>query len=357
MELELAASTLEVTESGLVLRWSDGSRSRFHALWLRDNCSTGGPKGSDLRTFSVVDLNPELFVLDAELNEDGDLVTEFSDGHESVFTFDWLREHSHEVHDTRGRPREIEHLRAGGSPRLFDLPRRGSEQHHSMINSLVTFGAVLVAGVPSDGVGVSILIDLFGGQVVAQPDLEDGVVDLRTDEATCGLPSAVVMLAATSGASSGNIKSGESFLVDGFGVAADLRDRDPDAFDALAHTEVPFIRVDDGGRPTRSSLDAVFAPVIALDRHQEIVGIRFDEAAMGPLDVAPSDVGEFYRALISFASMLRDPGRAVHVDVPPGHALVVDNRRMLRGGVAQRDRDVVAMVSPDEFRAIRRALS
>ena len=84
MELETAASTVEVTDSGLVIRWSDGSRSRFHSLWLRDNCPSGGDKRKAFRTFSIIDLNPELFVIDAERNDDGDLAVDVGGRHLST---------------------------------------------------------------------------------------------------------------------------------------------------------------------------------------------------------------------------------------------------------------------------------
>ena len=110
MELELAASTVEVTDTGITVAWSDGRKSRFHALWLRDNCSMNGDRHTGSRVFSVIDMNPELFVLDAERNEDGDLLIEFSDGHESIVRFDWLEAHSYETHDRVGAVRQIEHV-------------------------------------------------------------------------------------------------------------------------------------------------------------------------------------------------------------------------------------------------------
>jgi len=361
MELEVAASTVEVTDTGVTIRWSDGNRSRFHALWLRDNCSTGGERGTNHRVFSVVDLNPELFVLDAERDHEGDLLVEFSDGHESVFTFDWLRAHSHEVHDTRDGVGPLDHLRAGASLPQFDLPRPSSPQHRDTIAGLLDAGAIVVAGVPVDATGAAagadMVAELFGGEAVERVLGDVGIVDARTDEVSAGEPAAVVVLAPQGDAASVATWRGQLFLVDGFAVAAELRDRDPDAFDALTTTEVPFVRPRDSDAAPRADLDVIHRTIIALDRRHEIVGVRFDESAMAPLDVDPSDVGNYYRALITFVSMLRDPGRAIQVDISAGYALVIDNHRMLRGGVAERNRDVVAMVAAEDFRTLRASLS
>lgn len=342
MELELAASTVEVTTTGLVIRWSDGSRSRFHALWLRDNCSSGGGKGSAQRTFSVVDLNPELFVLDAERDEDGDLFVEFSDGHESTFSFDWLRQHSHEPHDRRLRSGRVDHFRSGAALPRFDLPRRGSEHHVQLLDALERHGVVLVDGVPSGDPGSSIVLALVGGAPDTSVDLleqrESSALELRTAECTRHVPAGLLMFQG------GEVGAPfELIVVDGFGVALELQDFEPDAFDLLTHTMVPFIErdalVDSISRVTH-------AEIIQLDQHRQIAGIRFDETALGPFDIDPSEVGDYYRALIGFVDRLRDPSRGLRVALGPDQVLLVDNHRVLHSGVGAAN---VLTVGRDEF--------
>ena len=161
MEFDTAASTVEVTNDGVQLRWSDGARSRFHALWLRDNCSTGGDKRSAIRTYSVVDLDPDLVVVDAAPNDDGDLEIEFSDGHVSVFDFEWLRRHSYEAHD-RARLRIAESFRAGDSLPTFAFPTRGSADHLELLEAVNTYGAALVEQIPGGVSDTEALAALVG---------------------------------------------------------------------------------------------------------------------------------------------------------------------------------------------------
>lgn len=346
MELETTASTIEVSEDGVIIRWSDGARSRFHALWLRDNCSSGGDKVTAFRTFSVVDLNPDLWVLEAFRNDDGDLHIEFSDGHESVFEFEWLRAHSHEPHDRRGRARHISHFRAGHEFERFSLPASGSAQHCDLLESVSRWGAAIVTGVDGEPAGTESVAELIGRvretdfgrlfDIVTEPDVwtlsqSDLALDPHTDDPYRYAPSGTSILHCVEASMNG----GDSVLVDGFGIAADLFEEDPDVFDLLTETSVPFIRhrtefVDQG----EDVHLLAHGPIISVDRDYEISGIRFHERSMAPLDLDPGVTGDFYRALITFATEVNNPVRAVQFHLEPGEAIVYDNQRVLHGRTA-----------------------
>ncbi len=343
MELETTASTIEVSENGIVIRWSDGARSRFHSLWLRDNCPSGRDKVAGFRTFSLVDLNPDIWVMDAFRNDDGDLELEFSDGHESIFSFEWLQAHSHEPHDRRGRARTISHFRAGHEFERFAFPIAGSSQHCDLLESISRWGAAIVTGVDGDLSGTEAVAALVGRirdtdvgrliDVVTEPDVwtlgsSDLAPDPHTDDPYRYMPSGTSILHCVQAPMS----SGDSILVDGFGIAADLFEDDPDVFDLLAETSVPFVRhrtesVDQG----EDVHLLAHGPIISVDRDHEISGIRFDERSMAPLDLDPAVVGDFYRALITFTTEVNNPGRAVQFHLEPGEAIIYDNQRVLHG--------------------------
>ncbi len=349
MELETAASTIEVSGTGVVIRWSDGARSRFHALWLRDNCPSAGDRSKAFRTFSVVELNPDLFVLDAFQNDDGDLAVEFSDGHDSFFDLEWLRAHSHEPHDRRGKPQNISHFRAGHEFEHYELPEAGSDEHCDLLDSVARWGAAIVEGVPGDEEGTEAVAALIGRvretdfgrlfDIVVEPEVwtlsQSGLgLDPHTDDPYRYTPSGTSILHCVSRSMSG----GESVLVDGFGIAADLYEEEPDIFDLLTDVSVPFVRhrtdVVDQGEDVHL---LAHGPIISLDRDHEVSGIRFHERSMAPLDVDPAIVGDFYRALIRFATEVNSPGRAVQFGLEPGQAIVYDNQRVLHGRTAFRE--------------------
>lgn len=346
MELETAASSVVVTDSGIVISWSDGSRSRFHSLWLRDNCPSDGDKEKAFRTFSVVDLDPDLYVVDAERDDNGDLAVEFSSGHESAFDFDWLRAHSHEAHDRRGKPRVVSHFRAGHEFERFELPTAGSAEHCDLLEAVAEWGVAIVTDVPGDESGTEALAGLLGRvretdfgrlfDIVTEPEVwtlsQSGLaLDPHTDDPYRYTPSGASILHCVEASSIG----GDSMLVDGFGIAADLQDDEPAMFDLLSETSVPFVRhrtesVDQG----EDVHLLAHSPVISVDRDYEISGIRFHERSLSPLDVAPDVMGDYYRALIRFAKDVNDPSRTVMFRLQPGEAIVYDNQRVLHGRTA-----------------------
>lgn len=342
MEFETAASIVEVIGDGVQLRWSDGARSRFHPLWLRDNCPSGGEKRTALRTFSVVDLDPDLEVVDASPNEDGDLEIEFSDGHISVFDFDWLRTHSTEAPDRR-RLEQRSVFRAGEALPTFAMPGPGTAGHLQVLDAVDEWGVAVVQEVPLNMAGSEALASLIGRvretdfgrlfDIVVEPDVwelsQSGLaLDPHTDDPYRYTPSGCSFLHCIEGANNG----GDSLLVDGFAIAEDLRDEDPDAFDLLSEISVPFVRhrtetVDQG----EDVHLLAYAPIISLDRDHQVCGIRFHERSMAPLDIEPSLMGRYYEAFITFTKMVNDPSRAVQLRLQPGQAIVYDNQRVLHG--------------------------
>ena len=346
MEFETSATTVEATSDEVMLRWSDGSRSRFNVLWLRDNCPTGGDKRKAFRTFSIADLDPDLVVVDAWTNDDGDLEIEFGDGHRSVFDHDWLRDNSPEPHHRLRKPRTQTHLRIGDAIPQFELPIRGTIEHCDLLDAVSEWGVALVTDIPSTEIGTERVAGLVGrvretdsgrlSEIIAEPDAwefsQTGLaLDPRTDDPYRYTPGGCSILHCLESSSVG----GESIFVDGFAVAEDLREDDPDAFDLLSETPVPFVRhrsdpVDEG-----EDVHLVAeAPIISLDRDHEVVGIRFDERSMAPLDIEPRLMNDYYRALISFTRMVNDPSRAVILGLTPGQAIIYDNQRVLHGQTA-----------------------
>ncbi len=329
MELDTAASTIEVTDTGVLIRWSDGARSRFHSLWLRDNCPSS--------IASLTELNPDVFVMFAERNDDGDLAVEFSDGHESAFSFEWLQAHSHEPHElivaTTSEP-----FRAGHRFDEFTLPEQRSTEHARMLDSIDRWGAAILTDVPSMGIDeVAALIgplrastsdtiaDLYA-DIDFDGDGLDGAGlanDPRTFAPWRSEPDGIVIVMCEAAAETG----GEFVLVDGIAIANELQDDDPDTFDLLSQTSINFACANDPHHVSRASL-------ISVDRNYRVSAVRFDETSLAPLDIEPRQIDDYYRGLIIFSTHVNDPGRAVQVRLEPGQALVIDNHRVLTGNAA-----------------------
>ena len=100
---------------GITLEWDDGLRSRFHVLWLRDNCACPRcrhPQALE-RTYMFVEHDVPA-IIGAELGNDGVVEVQFqagADRHAARYTTAWLRLHDHTEAQARLRQ---------SRPRLWD---------------------------------------------------------------------------------------------------------------------------------------------------------------------------------------------------------------------------------------------
>lgn len=120
-------------------------------------------------------------------------------------------------------------------------------------------------------------------------------------------------------------EGGETLLVDGFRVAADLRTNNPEAFAMLASTQVRF-----AWRDPHTILEAL-APVVSLCADGDVIGLRVnDRALLGPL----SDPGleeRWHAAYRIFLELIAKSQASTRLSLMPGDILILDNRRYLHG--------------------------
>ena len=97
MQTAHAIARVEHDGRGVTLTWSDGRRSHFPALWLRDNCACPTcrhPQALE-RTYMFIDHGRPQIVA-AKVGAEGALEVDFRAGdstHASVYTKGWLRTH------------------------------------------------------------------------------------------------------------------------------------------------------------------------------------------------------------------------------------------------------------------------
>src|SRR5262245_3719273 len=81
----------------LTIRWADGRRSRFAAVWLLDNRPDGRHGELGQRRFDVAELPEDPLIGSATLTESGDVTLVFAPV-DTAHTFGaaWLRQHAHD---------------------------------------------------------------------------------------------------------------------------------------------------------------------------------------------------------------------------------------------------------------------
>jgi len=217
-----------VIDGVLRVTWANETSDDFDPLWLRDNCPTGGDKRKAFRTFSIVDLPPDLQVQGAQLGGYNTVEVTFTNDHASTFEGSWL--FTHRPSARTAEPRTISFFDGHTSLPTFNLPEPGSSEHCDLLNAVAEWGLALVNGVPTDEMGTEALAALIGHvretdfgrlfDIVVEPETwefsQTGLaLDPHTDDPYRYTPSGTSILHCVVASTDG----GDSLLVDGFAVA------------------------------------------------------------------------------------------------------------------------------------------
>lgn len=320
-------------------------------LWLRDACTCAECRhaGSGQRLHSVLALDPATTSTRVEIDGDDVNVTFAPDGHVGRYSLAWLHTNAPgraAVFDDRSeRSRRLWTAAdlVDGPPHVSwpDLQLDGLVRARA-VRELMDLGLLLVRDVPT--VAGSVLDvarsfgfvrttnygDLFDVRVEPQPinlAYTGRAIAAHTDnpyrEPVPGIQLLHCLMSSAHG--------GENVLLDGFSVAAVLREQDPAAFSTLTTTRLTF-RYDDAHTALRAG-----GPAIELNVAGEVRGIRWNDRSIEPPQVPVERVDEVYRALRAFAAVLARPELQLHITLGPGDCIVFDNTRILHARTAFTD--------------------
>ena len=118
---------------------------------------------------------------------------------------------------------------------------------------------------------------------------------------------------------------GGSIFCDGFAVAADMQDQEPELADRLATTLVPH-RFHDNETDIRARKS-----VITRSFEGRTIEICFNAHLADILDLEADELIPFYEAYRSFMLMTRSKAYTVSLRLMAGEMVVFDNRRVLHG--------------------------
>ncbi len=268
------------------------------------------------------------------------------DGHQAVFTRNWLAGHSAAEVDRRGEDaKRMWSARdfPGGPPvtRWQDYASVDAVRLHCL-RDLLSRGFMLLSGVPAEPGAVADVVASFGYiRETNYGRLFDVRVEARAANLACtSLPigphtdnpyrdpvPTVQLLHCLTNCADG----GDSGLLDGFRAAAQLRAESPAAFDVLTSTPVTF-----GYTDATTDLRAT-KPMITLNSAGLIREVRYNNRSMEPLrprsGASPAEAAdqmrEFYVAYRTFAAILLRPSLTLRFTLRPGDCLVFDNTRIL----------------------------
>jgi gamma-butyrobetaine hydroxylase len=344
LQTERAIAAVRHDANGITIVWDDGLESRFHALWLRDNCpcpQCRHPQALE-RTYMFVDhARPQVTAAAVDANQSVEVV--FSAGrdtHSSRYTKGWLRNYDRGewiARAQRYRPQPWDASMAARLPVVDYAAYMATRQGARVwIEAVKTHGIVLLRGVPREPGRVlevarrigPIRASNFGEHydVVSMPNPNASAytamgLELHTDLANWRFPPDVQLLCCLKS----SVRGGESVFADGFRIADDLCAADPEAHALLVTHPLEF-RFHDASCDIRTT-----APTIEVDHHGALVRVRFNNW-LRTTTVAPDEAIEpWYAALEKFWRMLRDPRYRLNLRLEPGDLIAYDNNRILHG--------------------------
>ena len=324
--------------------WSDGSTSEYDVFLLRENSPdsvTVHPQSREM-LISPLDIPEDLKVVSAWIDESGALAVTWSDKTSSRYHPGWLRAHGW-FEDQNMVVTPAPGTVLWNAQSLPDPPTHDGEQALAeddrllaWLEDLQTFGIARLRGLPDqDGLLENVVRKIgapresnFGPMYVLEikdePDsnaFTSRALLQHSDMPTRECPHGLQFLFCRRNTTHG----GEGVYVDGFRVAADIQDEEPDVFNSL--TQIPWMF----NNRSRTSDFRFEAPIIETDTNGAIKEIRLTAWLRAPLK-APLEVQrKAYSSVRTLTRYLQDSKYQLVFAYEPGDLLTFDNRRVLHG--------------------------
>lgn len=345
----------EILDQGaaLALTWDDGRRSRFHAIWLRDNALDPGTRSpsNGQRLITLLDIPAGTRIEAAGLSNGGDLAVRFAPEElETVYPANWLRSHAYDDAAVGERApgwtgpavepwdAALSHsIPRGAYPEI----KADRQALAAWLGAVRRFGFAVLDGLPPESGSLCDVAALFGyvretnygrwfevRSEVAPVNLAYTGLGLQahTDNPYRDPVPTLQLLACLENSAEG----GDSIVVDGFRAAEVLRAEDPAGFDLLSRHCARFAY--EGSDDVRLRAKR---PLIELAPDGELIAVRFNNRSAAPfVDIPYEAMADYYTAYRRFAEILERPALQVAFKLDPGELFIVDNTRVLHARTA-----------------------
>jgi gamma-butyrobetaine dioxygenase len=346
--MKLIISKVTANGSSLDVLWSDGEKSSFNYLWLRDNCPTAHDKDSRHRMFNILNVSENIKAKDFKINDDGKLVIQWNEGnHTSYYDPKWLRENCYTL---KSKQKYISPYKLWNSSLQNDIDSIRVEHDEIMSSeqSLIKWleilhykGIAIVKNTPIEKESAFPVLNRISHtretffktpfEVINVPKPNNSAysahalqnhMDLPWFETPPGYQFLHCLINSAEG--------GDSSAVDGFAVADYLRNNEKEIFETLVNIPLKFRDKD----YTQESIRGFHAPAISLTKDSDYNDIRFSVATMDALDCHPDMMDKVYKAHHRFGNLLHDDKFQIKFRLNPGDIFSFNNRRVLHGRTA-----------------------
>lgn len=349
MNLPIHIEKIDNTPDFLTVQWEHGEISRYPYLYLRDNCpspSTIHSNGQKLIETAGIDpaIHPENSQL---IHNKTEVLIDWNTGtHRSLFSAQWLFDHrlSKAAIASRQKQRAIKEPVVMWDHQLnHNIPT--GDYREILVNekalclwleNVRKFGFAILRNVPAEPGMVCKVTALFGYtretnygklfdvKTVVNPNnlafTSLGLSPHTDNPYRYPTPTLQLLHCLESNASGGN-----SVLVDGFKIIADLKSYSPYMFHLLCTIPVTFRFENEHDHIERTDT------IIGLDAFGEVNAIRFNNRSVQAFEVDEDNMQAFYTAYQYLANMIDDRRYFVDFKMESSDLFIVDNERVLHG--------------------------
>ena len=329
--------------SALNIEWSDGKKSNFNFMWLRDNCPLDMDEDTRERTFNILEVSENIHPKKYKINPDGKLEIEWSEGnHTSFYDPKWLRKNCYTLKEKYVSPYKLWDSKLNSNLESISIGyeniMQSDEALIQWLNLLHEKGFSIVKNSPTEKKSALPLLNRISHiretffntpfEVISIPKPNNLAYTSKRlvnhmDLPYYELPPGYQFLHCLVN----NAEGGMSRAVDGFFVADYLRNNDPETFKTLTRVPAVFVNRD----YTQDKKRLYHAQEITLNKDGDYNDIRFSVPTMGIMDCSPEDMDKFYKAHHKFGKLLHDKRFMVEFKLKEGDIFCFNNRRVLHG--------------------------
>ena len=347
MQDKYTINTIVKKSQFIEITWLDKHISKFHFLWLRDNCPSAIHPTANMRIFNILSVTKKIFPKNLHFNKEILSIHWSESNHKSNFKIKWLRDHCYSLNQNKHYT----------SPYFFwdqklkktfnkiqinhDKVLKNDNHLKKWLTLLHEYGFAIIKNAPIKKKSAFKILNrishhretFFGTpfEVINVPkpnntaytaDALRNHTDLPYFEYAPGYQFLHCLV--------NDAKGGNSSVVDGFAVANYLKRYEKEAFKVLTNTYVKFKDTDYTQKATR----VLHSPLITLSKDKDFNDIRFSMAAMGTVDVSSNKMKNFYEAYYLFAKLLHSKKFKIDFRLSGGDIFCFNNRRVLHGRTA-----------------------
>ena len=344
MSYQLNKVELSPVNHALNINWADGNLSTFHYFWLRDNCPSNFHPDTNERVFDLLSVSDDIHPTHVTFDQEN-LFIEWSEGtaeakHQSRFSLEWLYKHAYSgdlKKDQRTNYVSWSGDFADRIPRVEHTQVMHSDKSLlAWMQELDKFGITIVENMPATEEAVSdtaarisflrqtnfgVTFDVVSTPKPINLAYTSMALPLHTDLPNQEVPPGYQFLHCLANDSEG----GESLYVDSLRVLEDMRKDEPEKFQLLADTAIPF-RFHDTDCDLRQHHS-----MINLDSFGNIVEIKYNAHIADIFDMSEDIMHDFYLAYRELMLRFKGSEYKIKLKLAAGEMAVFDNRRVMHG--------------------------